>query len=72
MRGDGPIVPPGDARQKRSNPSIPPALGEEAEGPLPNAWPTGLRIMECLACDARFVSSGRHERLCASCRRRKP
>ena len=45
---------------------------EEAESPSSNAWPTGLRTMGCLGCDAPFVSSGRHERLCALCRRRKP
>jgi len=45
--------------------------GEVVESFLPNAWPVGLRTMQCLACEAPFVSSGRHERLCASCRRHK-
>lgn len=48
-----------------------PKPAEPSESPLPNAWPTGLRTMRCLACDALFPSSGRHERLCPSCRRRK-
>ena len=71
---DAPIGPRGDARHKRSFPRVPQLAqrDEEVESPLPNAWPSGLRTMGCLACDARFVSSGRHERLCASCRRRKP
>jgi hypothetical protein len=71
MSGDG-IAPGGDARLKRSTARVPPGLGEDVEGPLPNAWPTGLRTMKCLACDARFASSGRHQRLWASCRRRQP
>jgi hypothetical protein len=73
MAGD-PIGPRGDRRHKRSAPRVPPLFrqsGDEIESPLPNAWPTGLRTMGCLACDAPFVSSGRHERLCASCRRHK-
>jgi len=59
---DAPIAPPGDARHKRSFPRVPSQLGqhdEEVESPLPNAWPSGLRTMGCLACDARFISSGR-------------
>jgi hypothetical protein len=74
MMADRLIVPPWDGH-KRSIPRVPPQLGklgEDVESPLPNAWPTGLRTLGCLGCDAPFVSSGRHERLCASCRRRKP
>lgn len=42
---------------------------EEPDAPARNAWPAGLRTMACLACDAPFPSSGRHERMCQSCRR---
>jgi len=73
MMADSPI-PRDDDRHKRSLRRVPPKLrqrSDEVESPLPNAWPTGLRTMGCLACDAPFLSSGRHERLCASCRRNK-
>jgi hypothetical protein len=61
-------------KDRASRPPVAPRLrlrDEGVESPLPNAWPTGVRSIGCLACDASFVSSGRHERLCASCRRRK-
>jgi hypothetical protein len=43
---------------------------EEAVTTSSNAWPSGERTIGCLACDRRFLSSGRHERLCPACRRR--
>jgi len=59
---------------KKSIPRVPPRLEQldEAESSSGNAWPTGLRTIGCLGCDAPFLSAGRHERLCAACRRRKP
>jgi hypothetical protein len=70
----GPIGRRGNGGDNRSSYRIQPRLPdscEEVESFLPNAWPTGVRNLGCLACDAQFVSSGRHERLCASCRRHK-
>jgi hypothetical protein len=67
-----PIVPRGAVRHRRSLPRVGPEFrepSEDIESPLPNAWPMGVRTMGCLACDAPFVSSGRQERLCPSCRR---
>ena len=42
------------------------------ETPSANAWPSGARTMRCLACESSFVSCGRQERLCPSCRRHTP
>jgi hypothetical protein len=68
------LMPDGPIGRRRSCPRVAPRSRESSEvveSFLPNAWPVGLRTMPCLACDAPFVSSGRHERLCASCRRHK-
>jgi hypothetical protein len=70
----GALTEPTMSRHKRLLPRVasqPGRRSEGDEGQLPNAWPTGLRTMPCLACDAPFLSAGRHERLCASCRRPK-
>src|SRR5213593_4518229 len=74
MMADGPIVPRDDGRQRRSCPRVLAQVGgrnDEINSPMPNAWPTGLRTMGCLACDAAFVSTGRDGGLGASVRRRK-
>ncbi len=40
------------------------------DAPSQNAWPSGVRVVACLACDVAFTSSGRQERMCPACRRR--
>jgi len=53
---------------------VPPLVesADDPDAPARNAWPAGTRVMRCLSCDAQFSSSGRHERMCPSCRRHTP
>jgi hypothetical protein len=53
------------------SPDATPLAADDGETRMSNAWPSGLRTMGCLACNREFASSGRHERMCPSCRRPK-